>query len=173
MCIWARLKSCVHVCGLLFGLPCLVCPSAGVLQPLRQLLERAPVSTLPPHLKLLLSRGVVDDVNGRYTALAEELLTSVKKTESSLKRLKKSRPGEAAAPGDAAGGAAAAMSDSDKIGLQLFLDVQEHGRQIARFGLVAEELGSFRQLLATVTPADKQSEPGHQQLLQQPGQADA
>lgn len=163
------------VCVLLFGIPCLVCASAGVLQPLRQLLERAPVSTLPPHLKLLLSRGVVDDVNGRYTALAEELLTSVKKTESSLKRLKKSRPGEAAAPGDAAGGgAAAAMSDSDKIGLQLFLDVQEHGRQIARFGLVADELDSFRQLLATVTPADKQSEPGQQQqLLQQPGQADA
>lgn len=141
---------------------------AGVLQPLRQLLERAPVSTLPPHLKLLLARGVIDDVNGRYTALAEELLTSVKKTESSLKRLKKSRTGEAAAPGDAA----AAMSDSDKIGLQLFLDVQEHGRQIARFGLVVEELDSFRQLLATVTPADKQSESGGQQ--QQPsGQAGA
>jgi hypothetical protein len=121
-----------------------------VLQPLRQLLERAPVNSLPDHLKLLLSRGVIDDVNQRYTALAEELLTSVKKTESSLKRLKKTRPGEA--PGEAG----AAMSDSDKIGLQLFLDVQEHARQIARFGLVAEELESFCQLLATVSPAEKQ-----------------
>lgn len=126
-----------------------------MLQPLRQLLERAPVSSLPDHLKLLLGRGVIDDVNQRYTSLAEELLTSVKKTESSLKRLKKTRPGEAAGEAGAAG---AAMSDSDKIGLQLFLDVQEHGRQIARFGLVAEELDSFRQLLATVSPAEKQQE---------------
>lgn len=131
-----------------------------MLQPLRQLLDRAPVSTLPDHLKLLLSRGVIDDVNQRYTALAEELLTSVKKTESSLKRLKKTRPGEA--PGEA-GAAGAAMSDSDKIGLQLFLDVQEHGRQIARFGLVAEELDSFRQLMATVTPAEKQQEQPQEQ----------
>lgn len=130
-----------------------------MLQPLRQLLDRAPVSTLPGHLKLLLSRDVVNDVNQRYSTLAEELLTTVKKTESSLKRLKKTRLGEAPGEG-AAGGAAAgpAMSDSDKIGLQLFLDVQEHGRQIARYGLVPEELDSFRQLLAIVTPADKQQE---------------
>jgi len=130
---------------------------AGVLQPLRQLLDRSPVSTLPDHLKLLLSRDVIDDVNQRYTALAEELLTSVKKTESSLKRLKKTRPGEAAGEAGAAG-AAAGMSDSDKINLQLYLDVQEHGRQISRFGLVAEELQSYTQLLTTVTPADKQEQ---------------
>lgn len=132
-----------------------------MLQPLRQLLDRAPVSTLPGHLKLLLSRDVINDVNQRYSTLAEELLTTVKKTESSLKRLKKTRPGEAAGEGGAAAGPA--MSDSDKIGLQLFLDVQEHGRQIARYGLVPEELDSFRQLLAIVTPADKQQEQEQQQ----------
>lgn len=136
---------------------------AGVFQPLRLLLERAPVATLPQHLKLLLSRDVIDAVNGRYTALAEELLTSVKKTESSLKRLKKTRPGEA--PGEA-GTAGAAMSDSDKIGMQLLLDVQEHGRQIDRFGLVAQELESYKQLLATVAPADKQQEQQPEQQQQ-------
>jgi hypothetical protein len=126
-----------------------------VLQPLRQLLETAgPVQQLPEALKLLLARDVISNVNVRYNALAEELLTTVKKTESSLKRLKKTRPGEEAA----AAAGAAAMSDSDKICLQLYLDVQEHGRQIAKFGLAAEQLDSFSQLLATVTPPEQQQQ---------------
>lgn len=103
---------------------------------------------------------MIDNVNQRYSSLAEELLTTVKKTESSLKRLKKTRPGEAAGTDAAAGPGAvgAGMSDSDKICLQLNLDVQEHGRQISKFGLVAEDLESYRQLLAAVKPPDKQQE---------------
>lgn len=137
-----------------------------MLQPLRQLLDTAgPVQRLPDSLKLLLSRDVVDNVNTRYNSLAEELLTTVKKTETSLKRLKKTRPGEAPdAAAAAAAGPGAGLSDSDKICLQLFLDVQEHGRQIARFGLVAEQLESYNALLATVTPADRQQLPGEQPL---------
>uniref|UniRef100_A0A383VC66 COG complex component COG2 C-terminal domain-containing protein n=1 Tax=Tetradesmus obliquus TaxID=3088 RepID=A0A383VC66_TETOB len=123
---------------------------AGVLQPLRQLLETGgPVQQLPDALKLLLARDVINNVNDRCNALSEELLTTVKKTESSLKRLKKSRPGEDAA----AAGAAAAMS------------MASHGRQIARFGLAAEQLNSFKQLLATVTPPEQQQQ--QQQELQQ------
>lgn len=117
---------------------------------------------LPDSLKLLLARDVINNINTRYNALAEELLTTVKKTESSLKRLKKTRPGEAA-DGGAAGAGTAGMSDSDKICLQLHLDVQEHGRQIAKFGLVAVELDSYRQLLATVRPADQQQQQEQQQ----------
>lgn len=120
-----------------------------------------PVSQLSQNLKLLLSRDVIDSVNTRYSNLAEELLTTVKKTELSLKRLKKTRPGEAAGSQEGSGAAAAAgvgMSDSDKICLQLYLDVQEHGRQIAKFGLVADELESYRLLLAAVTPSDKQQQ---------------
>lgn len=55
-------------------------------------------------------------------ALATDLLATVRKTESSLKRLKKTSAAE--------GEGGAAMSDSDKIGLQLFLDVQEFGVQV-------------------------------------------
>jgi hypothetical protein len=39
--------------------------------------------------------GVADLVCTRYQSLAEDLLTAVRKTESSLKRLKRNRPGEA------------------------------------------------------------------------------
>lgn len=60
----------------------------------------------------------------RYAALADELVAAVQKTESSLRRLKKGKAG--AEGGEAAG--AAAMSDADKICLQLFLDAREYGR---------------------------------------------
>ncbi|KAF8069609.1 COG2 [Scenedesmus sp. PABB004] len=126
---------------------------AGVLQPLRQLLDApGPVAALPERLKLALAADVVERVNARYAALAEELLATVRKTESSLKRLKKARPGEP--PDGAAGAPGGGMSDSDKIGLQLFLDVEEHGRQVARFGLDPEALDAFRRLRATVAPAE-------------------
>jgi hypothetical protein len=135
----------------------LVVHLTGVLQPLRQLLDSpGPVQRLPADLKLLLSRDIIDNINTRYNSLAEELLTTVKKTESSLKRLKKTRPGEA--PDAAAAAAGGPLSDSDKICMQLFLDVEEHGRQIGNFGLQAQQLKSYRQLLTTVTPADKQQQ---------------
>ena len=121
-----------------------LCMCAGVLAPLRQFLE-APgaMQQLPKQLKQQLAAAVVEAVNARYQALAEELLVTVRKTESSLKRLKKVRPGEAEAPD--------AMSDSDKITLQLYLDVQEHGRQIEGFGVQLQGMGSYSSLLAVVT----------------------
>lgn len=47
------------------------------------------------------------------------------------------------------------MSDSDKICLQLYLDVQEYGQQIQRLGLdiVPESMTSYVQLLQSVTPS--------------------
>lgn len=52
----------------------------------------------------------------------------MRKTESSLKRLKKGR----AAEGAQLEGAAAQVSDTDKISMQLFLDVQ-----VRRQGMLA------------------------------------
>eukprot|EP00198_Chlamydomonas_reinhardtii_P005891 XP_001695227.1 component of oligomeric golgi complex 2 [Chlamydomonas reinhardtii] len=107
----------------------------GVLTPLRALLEAAPVRRLAPELQqALLVLPVAEGVCARYAALAEELLVSVRKTESSLKRLKKAK----------AGGeedAAAAVSDSDKITLQLHLDAAELGQQLGRLLLGAPAAG--------------------------------
>jgi hypothetical protein len=75
-------------------------------------------------------------------ALAEELLTTVRKTESSLKRLKKAQ----AQAEDGAG----AMSDSDKIALQLHLDVAEFGQQITKFGLTPSALPAYVKLQEVV-----------------------
>lgn len=52
----------------------------------------------------------------RFLGLVDELLTSVKKTEDSLKRLKKMRKASDVTP--------AGLSDDDKIREQIFLDAQ-------------------------------------------------
>ncbi|KAG2428415.1 hypothetical protein HXX76_011535 [Chlamydomonas incerta] len=133
----------------------------GVLAPLRGLLEAGAVRRLAPALQQsLLVLPVGEGVCARYAALAEELLVSVRKTESSLKRLKKAK----------AGGeedAAAAVSDSDKITLQLHLDAAELGQQLGRLLLGAGAAGatpaqelaaaaaavpSFRRLQEVVAP---------------------
>jgi hypothetical protein len=132
---------------------------SGVLQPLRAALDApGPPQRLPAGLRGALAAAVFDSVNARYQQLAEELLSSVRKTESSLRRLKKGRGPEAGA----ADGAAAEMSDSEKICLQLYLDAQEHGRQAARFGLDPSAAASFQALLAVVTPAAGASGGGSQ-----------
>lgn len=94
-----------------------------------------------------LATAVINQVSNRYQQLAEELLNTVRKTESSLKRLKKNRAGEAEG-GD--GATAAAMSDSEKIGLQLQLDVQEYGRQISKYGIQPAQLQSYLSLVEAV-----------------------
>ena len=46
------------------------------------------------------------------------------------------------------------MTDSDKITLQLQMDVLEFGRQLERFGLQGEALPAFGRLLESVTPSE-------------------
>ena len=75
-----------------------------------------------------------------------QVLTSVQKMEESLRKLKKSRPGAAAAP---AGG-----TDDDKIRRQLALDVAGLGGQLTALGLAADRLAEYRALLALVAAAD-------------------
>eukprot|EP00200_Dunaliella_tertiolecta_P002070 CAMPEP_0202343412 /NCGR_PEP_ID=MMETSP1126-20121109/3543_1 /ASSEMBLY_ACC=CAM_ASM_000457 /TAXON_ID=3047 /ORGANISM="Dunaliella tertiolecta, Strain CCMP1320" /LENGTH=1109 /DNA_ID=CAMNT_0048934475 /DNA_START=46 /DNA_END=3376 /DNA_ORIENTATION=- len=115
----------------------------GVLGPLRAVLGHQISGPVAKRL----AAAVVDAVTVRYKELAVELLTTVRKTESSLKRLKKARPGETE------GGEGGGMSDSDKITLQLYLDVQEYGAQAAKFDLQPHLLPSFHALLEAVTPA--------------------
>jgi hypothetical protein len=49
------------------------------------------------------------------------------------------------------------MSDSDKITLQLHLDVAEFGRQLERFGLEGASLPAYGRLLESVAPAEGQA----------------
>lgn len=59
----------------------------------------------------------------RYHVIMSDLLVSVKRTEDSLLKLKKSRKSNVPAP---SGG----MSDDNKIRLQIALDIEEYSSQV-------------------------------------------
>lgn len=128
----------------------------GALGPLRAFLDVEVVQRLSAQRRGAAAAAVVDMVCVRYAALAEELLANVRRTESSLRRLKKNRPDGGAPGADTAGGAdSVVLSDSDKICLQLQLDVAEFGSQVARFGIEPSGLPSFSKLLESVSATDR------------------
>lgn len=67
----------------------------------------------------------------RYLSVTSDLLTSVKKTEDSLIKLKRSRRSTVAATGPAAG-----VTDDNKIRLQIALDVDTYAEQVQWVGLL-------------------------------------
>lgn len=108
-------------------------------------------AALPGSARVLLVGAVAEMVTGRYEEMARDLVTTSRKTESSLKRLSARRGGAGAAPGGAPGGGGdAGLSDTDKICRQLQLDVAEFGRQLGRFGLEAAAMPCFKALQAAV-----------------------
>ena len=64
----------------------------------------------------MILQGVASEVADRFRRMAAELLDTLRKTESSLKRIRQNRVTDSSAAGG--------PSDIDKISLQLFLDVQ-------------------------------------------------
>ena len=89
---------------------------------------------------------VLTQVTQLYLRHTSDVLTSVQKMEESLKRLKKARGGAAAAT--------TAVSDDDKIRLQLALDVNTFKGQVeTSFRLDAESLEHFVELRTLVVEA--------------------
>lgn len=127
-----------------------------ILAPLSQSLNTTQgPSRLPAATKQHLTKVVVQGIAARYQQLAEDTLSTVRKTEDSLRRLKYRK---VATPegGETEG---AAPMDTDKlISMQLFLDVQEFGRQLKRLGLVPADLPGFKTLWEAVAPPEKVEE---------------
>ena len=73
----------------------------------------------------------------RYLSITTDVLTSVKKMEESLKRLKKAKSGQNLA--SSASSSNLGLSDDDKIRLQLFLDVTEFGNQVTHTQLLFDK----------------------------------
>lgn len=78
----------------------------------------------------------------RYLSITNDVLTSVRKMEESLKRLKRAK-GSSASSGQG-------LSDDDKIRLQLFLDVQTFGKLVSIVMLQFYKFSLFKMFL-TVT----------------------
>ncbi|KAK9821420.1 hypothetical protein WJX81_002272 [Elliptochloris bilobata] len=122
--------------------------AAGILSPLRAFLDAPHGQALPAVTRASLAQGVVAAVAGSFAAAAGDTLVTLRRTESSLRRLKKTRAGDGAA------GEAAGLSDTDKVGRQLALDAQEYGRQAEALGVATADMPEYRALMAAVAPAD-------------------
>ncbi|MCI4376177.1 hypothetical protein PGIGA_G00185360 [Pangasianodon gigas] len=120
----------------------------NALQPLHQLLTDSTgvvkASIIQEWLRVALS-----DCTHRYFETISDVLSSVRKMEESLKRLKQAR--KTATTSTA--GANAGPSDDSKIRLQLALDVEYLGEQIQKMGLQPSDITMFSALLDLVREA--------------------
>ncbi|KAL6486902.1 hypothetical protein MHYP_G00035280 [Metynnis hypsauchen] len=120
----------------------------NALRPLHQLVSDSTgvvkVSIIHEWLRVTLS-----DCTQRYFETISDVLSSVKKMEESLKRLKQAR--KTATTSTA--GVNTGPSDDTKIRLQLALDVEYLGEQIQKMGLQPSDISMFSSLLDLVQEA--------------------
>eukprot|EP00249_Psilotum_nudum_P019252 c27163_g1_i1 orf=404-2626(-) len=122
---------------------------SGILQPLKVFLEGENASYLSKDLQTELVTAITERVTARFDELARELVTLAKKTESSLKRLRRAAGADSNDSN---------ISDTDKICMQLYLDVQEYGRRLGTFEISAAALPAYTSLWQCVAPPDKQTQ---------------
>uniref|UniRef100_A0A673FYF1 Conserved oligomeric Golgi complex subunit 2 n=1 Tax=Sinocyclocheilus rhinocerous TaxID=307959 RepID=A0A673FYF1_9TELE len=94
-------------------------------------------------------RVTLSDCTHRYFETISDVLSSVRKMEESLKRLKQARKTTTTSTV----GVNAGPSDDSKIRLQLALDVEYLGEQIIRMGLQPSDITMFSSLLELVQEA--------------------
>lgn len=86
----------------------------------------------------------------RYYKYVEDVLTSVQRTEESLRRLKQIREINSPQSSDSAG-----VTDGDKIRLQLSVDVASYGALAGTLRLDVHSVHKFTELSSMVTDAVK------------------
>ncbi|KAL5662890.1 hypothetical protein ACJX0J_022998 [Zea mays] len=94
---------------------------SGILHPLKVFLEGDRIRYLSEDDKTKLCRGSTDKITAIYYDLVSEVVTVARKTESSLQRLRQGAQRRVGASTDASDNI---ISDTDKICMQLFLDIQ-------------------------------------------------
>lgn len=85
-----------------------------------------------------------------YYKYVEDVLTSVQKTEESLRRLKQIREKTSQQSSDNAG-----VTDGDKIRLQLNVDVTSYGKMAEALHLNVNSVHKYTELYSMVTEAVK------------------
>ncbi|XP_026402561.1 conserved oligomeric Golgi complex subunit 2-like [Papaver somniferum] len=128
---------------------------SGVLRPLKIFLEgdRAKTYLSAESRKHLLQRAS-EEITGSYYEQAAELVNVARKTESSLQKIRQGAQRRAGANADVLNNN---ISNSDKICMQLFLDIQEYGRNLAALGVDAASIETYLSLWQCVAPPDRQS----------------
>ncbi|XP_054653943.1 conserved oligomeric Golgi complex subunit 2 isoform X1 [Dunckerocampus dactyliophorus] len=122
----------------------------NALQPLHQLLADS-TGLVDPATAQEWLRVTLSECTQRYYETISEVLSSVRKMEESLKRLKQARKGANAST--SAAGANGGPTDDSKIRLQLALDVEYLGEQIHKMGLEPADISMFSMLMELVKEA--------------------
>ncbi|KAF8047931.1 hypothetical protein N665_2759s0003 [Sinapis alba] len=127
----------------------------GLLRPLKVFLEGDKVRHYLTHKtrdELLLD--TLTEITRRYYELAAERLSDARKTETFLQ---KSRQNAQKRAGAASGVSVHNVSGTEKMYMQLFLDLQEYGRNISALGLNPEDIAPYCSLWKCVAPPDRQN----------------
>ncbi|XP_027179730.1 conserved oligomeric Golgi complex subunit 2 [Coffea eugenioides] len=128
---------------------------SGVLRPIKTFLEgERATAYLTEHIKNDLLQRTAFEITGHYNELATDLVTVARKTESSLQKIRLGAQRRAGASSDVSDHN---VSDTDKICMQLFLDIQEYGRNLASLGVEAANIPAYRSLWQCVAPPDRQN----------------
>ncbi|KAG6753203.1 hypothetical protein POTOM_043250 [Populus tomentosa] len=98
--------------------------------------------------------GAATEITGRYYDMVVEIVSVARKTESSLQRLKKGAQRRAGVSSDVSD---PSVSDTDKLCMQYFLDIQEYGRNLSTLGVDAKEIPAYRSLWQCVAPQERQN----------------
>uniref|UniRef100_A0A3Q0R5X4 Conserved oligomeric Golgi complex subunit 2 n=1 Tax=Amphilophus citrinellus TaxID=61819 RepID=A0A3Q0R5X4_AMPCI len=121
----------------------------NALRPLHQLLTDS-TGLVTPHVAQEWLRVALSECIQKYYETISEVLSSVRKMEESLKRLKQARKG---ANATTTAGANGGPTDDSKIRLQLALDVEHLGEQIQKMGLQPTDISLFSTLMDLVKEA--------------------
>ncbi|KAJ4765834.1 Conserved oligomeric Golgi complex subunit 2 [Rhynchospora pubera] len=127
---------------------------SAILRPLKVFLEGEQSAYLTKEATHNLLSGSAEKITNRYYERASDLVHAARKTESSLQRLRQGAQRRVGASSDASD---SNISDTEKMCMQLFLDIQEYGRNLAGIGINAAEIPSYRSLWQCVAPEEKQS----------------
>ncbi|KAK7104007.1 hypothetical protein V1264_018785 [Littorina saxatilis] len=124
---------------------------SGMIKPLQMFSnEHAADLGTDQHRKILLI--IFSSLVDQFSEVTGEVLTSVRKMEESLKRLKKVRGSEKSSSSQG-------LSDDDKIRSQIIVDIEELGKQVEMFGVEKTAISGFSKLqsLAEEAKADMTS----------------
>ncbi|KAJ1685217.1 hypothetical protein LUZ63_016607 [Rhynchospora breviuscula] len=127
---------------------------SAIIRPLKVFLEGERSAYLTKEAAHNLLSGSAEKITNRYYELASDLVHVARKRESLLQRLRQGAQRRVGASSDASDDN---ISNTEKICMQLFCDIQEYGRNLAGIGINAAEIPSYRSLWQCVAPEEKHS----------------
>ncbi|XP_028052219.1 conserved oligomeric Golgi complex subunit 2-like [Camellia sinensis] len=128
---------------------------SGVLHPLKAFLDGERANTyLMRDIRDELLHGAAFEITGHYHESVADLVSLAKKTDSSLQRIRQGAQRRGGASSDVSENN---VSNTDKICMQLFLDIQEYGRNLSALGVEAAKIPAYRSLWQCVAPTDSQN----------------